>query len=312
MEIADLLQARVEELSFYSPYSFLREFSPEQQVELFIKPKIDQLLAKLDPDSCTVDIAGNRFVFVYEFMLWDSSFFNRPCYKLFAVLHDPCSPSVLIEAIIQFKGLVSQEEGGYCFIDIPSEDTVVIQCLNQAGFKMVETRLHYYKSNLADFQGERHPVREATSLDNEALSQLAAQQRNPFDRTHADTAFSTQEADAYLARYAQEAVKGFCTGVLVPNKEESILVDAFLAYTLYQESLPSKLLKRYHVALTAVGPTYKGGLYKLLSELVHLAKDKEARFVTYTTQSTNRAAIRTCEKLGFEFARATHILSFSS
>ncbi|GAA4303721.1 hypothetical protein GCM10023183_16580 [Nibribacter koreensis] len=185
-----------------------------------------------------------------------------------------------------------------------------MQCLTAAGLRLIETRLHYYSQDLKNFTGERYPVRQATILDKEALAQLAAQQRNPFDRTHADTAFTTQEADAYLARYAQEALNGFCAGVLVPREEP--VPNAFLAYSTYQEALPTKPLNRYHVALAAVGLGYKGGLFKLVSELVHIAKADPSAVVTYTTQSTNRAAIKTCEKLGFGFARATHILSFST
>ncbi|AMM51657.1 hypothetical protein TH61_11380 [Rufibacter sp. DG15C] len=311
MELEALLQARIGELGFYSPYSFLREFSPVEQFQFFVKPSINKLLSLLNDSVKTIQVDGNEFVFLFERLSWDSSFFNRNCYKLFTVLYQPCPPAALIQAAHQFKIFLSLHGNTYCFIELPSEDVFLLQCLTAAGIQLVETRLHYHRQDLVNFSNERFPVRVATASDGEALAQLAAQQRNPFDRTHADIHFTTKEADAYLVRYAQEALNGFCAGVLVPRGSAQP-VNAFLAYSIFQETLPAKPMKRFHVALAAVSPSYQGGLYKLLSELVYKAKAEEALCVTYTTQTTNRAAIRTCEKLDFRFGRATHILSFSA
>jgi dTDP-4-amino-4,6-dideoxy-D-galactose acyltransferase len=70
---------------------------------------------------------------------------------------------------------------------------------------------------LEDFTAERYPVRKAIPADIPVLANVAAVNRNNFDRLHADYSFSEQDADHYLATYAQAAVNGFCATVLVPN-----------------------------------------------------------------------------------------------
>ncbi len=51
--------------------------------------------------------------------------------------------------------------------------------------------------------------------------------RNPFDRFHADPAFSQEKADEFLATYIEESIKGLADHIIVPN-EPNVPPDAFL------------------------------------------------------------------------------------
>lgn len=60
--------------------------------------------------------------------------------------------------------------------------------------------------------------------------------------------------------------------------------------------------------LSAVGEQRRGWYVKLISELSHYFKERGVDTCFMTTQSTNRAVIRTWEKLGYSFGRCAHVL----
>ena len=66
------------------------------------------------------------------------------------------------------------------------------------------------------------------------------------------------------------------------------------------------------VLLTAVGPQNRGWHQKLVAETVRRAATLAYPYVLMTTQATNRAVFRTCEKLGFRLGNATHVLACHS
>ncbi|AKQ44774.1 hypothetical protein TH63_02680 [Rufibacter radiotolerans] len=309
--IEGLLDYRKSQLVYYSPYVFAKEVSLEEQYEEVLVPRIAQYGAEENKFKREVSIQGEDFVFLYEFLPWDSHYFSRTSYRLFTVLYRLENAPALIEAIQAFRQEVLGAGNCYCTAEIPAEDIFLIQCLNVAGFKMVETRLHYYKTDLQDFTGERFAVRPATSADIPVLSSVAATCRNNFDRLHADYAFSGQEADKYLATYAASAVNGYCDQVLVPD-QKGLPVSSFIAINLTPAVFTKETLTFAKIGLAAVGEENRGWLVKLLSEAIWFAKENQVAYLIYPTQATNKAAIRTCEKLNFRFGQAYHLLAFSS
>ncbi|QNP52647.1 hypothetical protein H9L05_02480 [Hymenobacter qilianensis] len=197
----------------------------------------------------------------------------------------------------------------YCFSEVPSEDTVLLQTLTASGWRLVETRLLFYHDNLESFDQERYPVRLAKAEEEAQIAQIAAENRNDFDRFHADPWFGTERADAFLARYAGAAVRGYCDDVLVPD-EPGLPLQSFLAISDLKDDAALIGVGLSRVVLTAVGPQNRGWHLKLVSETVHRAREKGDKAVLMTTQATNRAVFRTCEKLGFKLGGSSHILSF--
>lgn len=309
--LSKLLAKRKKVLGFYSPYNFLKEMDVRAQFNLFIKNRIADFGQKADSFTYYFNQAEGEVVFLYEHLKWDSDFLSRKCFKLFTVLYDKEDVQTLTAAITSFKDHLVQDGFSYGFIDIPAEDIFLIQCLTRTGFQLVETRLHFFKDNLTSYQEERFPVRKAMKEDIEAVAEVSRSSRNEYDRLHADFNFPDELADEYLGVYAKAAVNGFCDMVLVPA-EAGLPVASFLAISHVKEDAGKLNTRLVRIVLTAVGPANKGWHRKLVSETVHYAKNMGAAYVLMTTQATNRAVFRTCEKLGFKLGGTSNILSFSN
>lgn len=303
----NLLSKREQVLRFYSPYSSLKEINQCEPLDLFIKNRISKL--NQSADSFSICLEGYEFIFLYEYLKWDSEFLKRKCFKLFTVLFECSQVEILESAIHKFRAHLIKAGFRYGFIDIPAEDIILLQSLTKSGFYLVETRLHFFKDNLQDFNKERYPVRKATEEDLNAIVEVAKTSRNAYDRLHADYNFPNELADEYLGIYAKAAVNGFCDTVLIPDEKE-LPVASFLAISHMKEDSDMLKTKLARIVITAVGSANKGWHKKLVSEAVHYAKDLGASHVLMTTQATNRAVFRTCEKLGFKLGNTSHILSF--
>ncbi|MBD2715736.1 hypothetical protein KBK19_11885 [Microvirga sp. STR05] len=196
-------------------------------------------------------------------------------------------------------------------MEVPAEDIRLLQGLTQAGWRWNETRLHYYRGQLADFEEPRYAVRLAQPAEAVGVGQIAAAARNDYDRFHADPWFGTERADAFLARYGAAATEGYCDAVLVPD-EPSVPIDSFLAVSDLGQDAAALGVGLSRVVLTAVGPANRGWHRRLVSETVYRARERGASFVLMTTQATNGAVIRNAEKLNFALGSTTHILSYST
>jgi dTDP-4-amino-4,6-dideoxy-D-galactose acyltransferase len=196
----------------------------------------------------------------------------------------------------------------YAFTVVPAEDIQLLQALTGGGWQLVETRLNFYCPTDVLLPAPVG-VRLARPDEAEHIGRISATARNPYDRFHADPWFGETRADAFLARYAEAAVKGtYADAVLVPN-EAGLSVDSFLAIgdTAALPDLPGSSASR--ILLTAVGPQNRGWHQKLAAETVRRAAELDMAHVLMTTQATNRAVFRTCEKLGFRLGATSHVLA---
>lgn len=308
--IKQLVSDQKQRLFFYSPYNFLREVGFEKNL-IFLESKLNPWLTNQNQFFIfQTDIENSSYYFLYQFLNWDSDYFKYPTYKLFLVLYPNADPAFLHQATAKFKAHLAEKGPSYCFIDIPAEDTQLIQALTGNGFRLTETRLTYYHDQLNTFDHLRFPVRAATTTDIPALRKVACEARNDFDRYHADTFFTTEQADEYLATYAEACVKSLCETVLIPN-EEGLPTDAFLAISRLQPDAEKLGVNLARVVLTAVGPACKGWHVKLVAETMQYAKSHNCNYLLMTTQATNRAVFRTSEKLGLKLGSTTHILSIT-
>jgi dTDP-4-amino-4,6-dideoxy-D-galactose acyltransferase len=307
----ELVTARADKLFFYSPYNFLRKLDVATQQRLFGTGAAQQYAADATHRVFEFAQEDATVQFLYAYLPWDSDFFQAPVYKVFTALFAENTPAaVLAAAGSAFRRHLGQEGAAYCFAELPAEDTRVAQALGDAGWRLVETRLTYFHDAVATFEQPRYAVRSARKEEAAAVGQISAAARNEYDRFHADQWFGNNTGDQFLARYASAAVEGYCDAVLVPD-EAGLLVDSFLAISDLQAHGASLRSGFSRVVLTAVGPANRGWHLKLVSETVQRARQNGAEYVLMTTQATNRAVFRTCEKLNFKVGGCGHVLACS-
>ncbi|WP_133273828.1 GNAT family protein [Hymenobacter radiodurans] len=303
-----LLAQRASVLAFYSPYIFLRNLvSVERQQELFGVGRAARFVDESAHNNIFTHRSGQL---LYSDLPWDTQFFAVPTYRLLTGLFSEKSPPAdRLKTIKAFEKHLAASGPYYCFSEVPSEDSMLLQTLTSSGWRLVETRLLFYRDNLESFNEERYPVRLANSEDEAQIARISAENRNDYDRFHADPWFGAERADAFLARYASAAVRGYCDAVLVPD-EPGLPIQSFLAISDLKDDSAATGFGMSRVVLTAVGPQNRGWHLKLVAETIHRAREKGDKAVLMTTQATNRAVFRTCEKLGFKLGGSSHILSF--
>lgn len=306
MSIENLIKSREDKLFFYSPYNFIREIPLNIQVNQIVVPQL------LDTNLLTYEdtINNKKIIILYSKLEWDSAYFNINTFKIINVLFDEVVVEDLSIILTNFIRN-SLPNDAYLFLELPSEDIKLFQALGLSRFKLVETRLTYFRGNLASFNEPRYPVRLASESDSNNLKNVAREMRNDYDRFHADSIFRTEIADEFLATYIEQSLKGFADAVLTSN-EDGIPSDCFLT-AKYFKSDWSKLNKNVSkMVLSAVSnKTNKGWYKKLISEMTYHLREQGAEYIFMNTQSTNRAVFYTWEKLGYQLGSTTHVFSYT-
>ena len=305
------LAARKDKLFYYSEATFIKKIKKSTH-ELLITEKFFQYLDTTQSNHFFIDIqiAGEHHYFLVEFLAWDTNFFGKKIHKLFTVLFTHQNFEWLVAAIREFKTQLKQNyESDYCFGEIPSEDTFLLQALTAVEFKLVETRLTSYFDLRKFIAPRRYATRKATLDDIPSLRHTAATMKNPYDRFHADVFIEEKKARDLLAQYIDSGVRGFLDSVLVPAIDDNP-ADAFVSYN-YQEDKWEKLGCRLaKLILTAVlFEKRRGWFYRLSVEMLQDLKEKGLEFAYFQTQGSNRVMYRTMEKLGSKYGCSSHILS---
>ncbi|HEX8507113.1 MAG TPA: hypothetical protein VF630_17245 [Hymenobacter sp.] len=307
-----LVAARAAQLAYYSPYNFLPQFPGGRQQELFGTGAALGWSHQAGAEICRSDGYADADVrWLMQRLPWDSDYFGTPIFRLFTGLFGVSTTMAeLTHAATALRRQLEAREGAYyAFGVIPAEDVQLVQGLSAAGWRVVETRLTYYRDQLATLDLPRYPVRAAVRAEAAHLGRIVAAARNPYDRVHADAWFGEHRADAYLAQYAVNAVTaGLAATVLVPHADD-LPVDSFLAISDLETDATALGTCLSRVLLTAVGPANRGWHVKLLSETLHRARALSHEAVLMTTQATNRAVVRNCEKLGFRLGATSLVLA---
>ncbi|MCY4753428.1 GNAT family protein [Pelomonas aquatica] len=294
--------------AIFHPMSFLMR-APESAAEQFLQ-KLDADVASGSLQVVASSDWASRIYF--RRLAWDTDYFGVPMYRVDffrSALEGEAAVLAFRDLLETLKSNVAQNaDKYYVFAEIPSDAIYPLQGACMAGWRLVESRLTYYHDRLQQFEyAQRFKVREATTDDVLNLRDVAAVSRNAFDRFHADFFFSPAAADAYLSTFVENSVKGFADVVLVPAVDD-LHPNAFLTGNYVPElpELPGKKIAR--MILSAVGEKRRGWYVKLIAELSHYFKAHGVDTCHMTTQSTNRAVIRTWEKLGYSFGRCAHVL----
>ncbi|OGX83182.1 hypothetical protein BEN47_17750 [Hymenobacter lapidarius] len=257
--------------------------------------------------------ADGHSQWLLQHLPWDTRFFGTDTYRLFTSLfEDNATTAALALAAGELRETLAARGPYYAFGVVPAEDTALLQALTGDGWRLIETRLNFYCPVAEARLPPRAPVRLARPDEAIHIGRVSAASRNLYDRFHADPWFGEARADAMLARYAEAAVEGkYADAVLVPD-EPGVAVDSFLAIgdTPAEAGVPGSGSSR--VLLTAVGPANRGWHLKLVAETVRRAAALSLPQVIMTTQATNGAVFRTCEKLGFRLGSTSHVLACHS
>jgi dTDP-4-amino-4,6-dideoxy-D-galactose acyltransferase len=304
--VTDLLEGKKSELSMYSPYNFLHDIDSARLSE---KTFIEPLLQEISDGTCKIEEViedGQNHYVIYKNLKWDSGYFKFSVNRIEFILFDHHEIKILNRAIKRFVNRVIKP-GEYFFFNVPCEETVLIQALSQTGFSLVETRLNYYMPDIPHYEAPRCNVRKANADDIPILKKVAIKMRNKYDRVHADPAFTTEEADAYLGTFIEESVKGFADMVIIPDIPD-IKPFGFLAANYPHNVLGNNIAKLVLAAID--NSAYRGWLFNLLSEVIYELKGYSTDYLTTITQASNHQAIHTWEKAGFKLGYTTHIYSF--
>ena len=303
-----LVAARAAALALHSPTHFLRELPLPPQQERYGTGSA--LRFGGGPGEEVLALAATSGQWLLQHLAWDTAFFGTDTYRLFTGLFGAdAGPEALAREAAGLRAALARRGPYYAFAVVPAEDLALLQALSGGGWRLIETRLTYYRATAEPLPGPPAPVRLARPDEAAHLGRVAAAARNPYDRFHADPWFGEARADALLARYAEAAVAGtYADAVLVPADADGP-VDAFLAIgdAAPWPDAPGSGTSR--VLLTAVGPGHRGWHVKLVAETVRRAAALSFSHVLMTTQATNHAVFRTCEKLGFRLGSTAHVLA---
>jgi dTDP-4-amino-4,6-dideoxy-D-galactose acyltransferase len=236
--------------------------------------------------------------FFFEKDLYDTGFYGFPVFKLLF------SENPNRRALGEFIRFVhAQNPQSYLYFEIPSEDLLALRIFSCAGWSLTETRLFYFTQNLAPFEKNLFPFRFAAEKEVEILRKTAAENPNAYDRHHAEIYFRPK-ADLYLAEYAENALRGFCDWVLIPDIDET---DSFMAVNSGYDAKTG--IKSLRPVVSAVGKKNKGWHGKLLYSALHIGKKENCEVAYMNTQSTNRAVLRNFEKLSLRYGCTKHLFS---
>lgn len=303
-ELLHLLRSKSEKLFCYSSFSFLKKVDRNELTEKTVINPIVSGIKEGELKVKNIKKGNENHYFIEKFLKWDSDFFQIPSYKIELIICTHTDSDLMRDAIQSYIGQIPKN--AYCFIDIPTENTQLLQAMSNTKFKLIETRLNYYFPIPKNYSEPRYPVRKALVEDIDTLRNVAAKMRNIYDRVHADSSFTDDVADAYLAKFAEESVKGFADFVLVPDLKNTAPFG-FLAANMpvmIEKNAVSKFV------LAAIDSSVeKGLLHKLVTEMIYLLRENNADYLTTITQSANKAAINVWEKSGFKLYSVSHIYS---
>lgn len=309
---AHLVAERASILRFHSPINFLREIPLEAQQARYGTGAAMRFGSKTGEQLLSM-VGGADGQWLLQHLPWDTEFFGTDTYRLFTGLFATnIDLGLLTQAAVALRNELARKGSYYAFSVVPAEDTALLQVLTSSGWRLVETRLNFYRPTAIALTTAPFHTRLAMLDEADHIGQISARERNEFDRFHADPWFGEVRARAMLARYAEAAVTGtYADAVLVPA-EKDLPVDSFLAIgdTPAEPEIPGSGTSR--ILLTAVGPKNRGWHLKLVSEAVRRAANQNLPYVLMTTQTTNRAVFRTCEKLNFRLGSVAHVLACNS
>lgn len=289
-------------------HSFIRKLNPEYDREIMLSHWL-RPLAQADDFRFHVAIDGKPLWILMERLPWDSEFFSMQIARLNMIARPGSAFSPRESSQPAIKALQTALEHArrtgieYVFTHVSAQDTHTIRTLCGSGFDLIETRVHYHSA--ISPARERYPSRLATESDIPSLARTARIMVNPFDRFHSDPEISASLADKMMEKWVEASIReGFADATIVPDEPSP---EAFFTLKTHKEHWNGWGLKLTQPVLSAVAPRHKGWYMKLVSEANELLRAQGAQHSFVITQVTNNAAIRSLEKLGYQFGKGEHV-----
>lgn len=302
----EIIQLGNSRFHLYNNFGFLRQVPANEIVDATVVKPLRHCLDQNECITVHIEIERHNHIFIVKELVWDGQYFGFPCFSIENIFFSHSDSEILSKALAQFvtRHLMPK---AYYTINIASEDLILLRAICNTGFQLVESRLNYaHKIMPAMPVIEFSDIELASQEDVETLKKVAARMRNPFDRVHSDPAFSDETADAYLAKFIEESIKGYADIVLKVSDSNGTPFG-FLAGNLARDICGQKVSR---LVLAAVDSSVqKGRLEDLLNVMLSRLNQSGSGYLTTITQTSNIPAVRTWEKTRFTMFKATHLFS---
>jgi dTDP-4-amino-4,6-dideoxy-D-galactose acyltransferase len=303
------LQPLIQESLPWSPLDFVRGISTAGDRAVYFA----SILRDLDPANdlrITCAIAADRDVAVVaERLPWDSSFFGYDVARLHGVF--PLQPGgyradadylPALSALIQ---LARSRGIRYLFGVLDARDLPTLRALTASGFMLIETRIYFHRSLRSYHYRRRYGCRPATAADLDGLMALAQSVENPYDRFNSDPFIGREAARRLIATWIRASVVGgFADATLIPDRPNPGALCTLKYHTGNADAWGTTIGQ---MVLALAAPRADNRLVALIAEANHHLKDRGIEHVLFTTQITNRRAIRVSEHLGFAYGRGEYV-----
>lgn len=287
----------------YFPHDFIRD---EGFLERARRAYAEDLLRER-PEEDDLRFADKELnCVIAERLPWDSSFFGYGVARLHGIFPLQSRTSDLNEVMMLLRIVLRQRKIRYLFTVVPAENTELIGELSFTNWRLIETRVTYWRT-LSDYaHPERYPVRLATAEDALPLAELSSQVVNPYDRFHADPWLDPKAVDRLFRVWPLTSInQKFADAVLVPDVPGE--AQAWVSIKYHADMWERWGYKLARPGNGAVDPSMKGWYTKLISEVCYHLKDRGVDAIYIPTQATNRAVIAAWHKLGFKYGKTEHV-----
>ena len=294
--------ALTDKTGFYSPLSFL-----SRTPEVLGQDWLAELETELAAGKAQLHQGPQGVALVYRHLPWDSEFFGIATFRVDYTAAPQGTPfSAIEQAFASLRAhLAAQSPAFYLFTEVPCEDTAAIAGMSGAGWRLIETRVTGFSDELGGYTADQMAaIRSATVADIPQLRATSVDALNRYDRFHADDFFTPQQADAMLATFAENSVRGFADDVIVPADGPA---DAFL--TVNHLTAPAALGARKLGRMALLASRRPGWAAKMIAGLSAKFHANGIDTAFITTQATNRAVLKVCSQVGFRIGRGSHIFS---
>lgn len=305
----DLVRNSLTDYLPWSPHDFIRKpvsFSASDK-ELYV----ESLTREIEEANDLRFIFRTRsleLALLAERLPWDSDFFGYEVARINAIFPIASEYSAVAdygEAIRVFIAKLKERGVRYVFMPVWPEDLATVRGVCVNGFVLIETRAYYHRSLKNYAYPQRFATRLATSADIPILGRAAQMMVNPYDRFHADPFIKKDDANRLMHKWIEASInEGFADVTLVPDAPAP---TAFCTVKYHSDKWERWGLKLGQPVFSAVSPEFQGWYMRIISECNYHLAEIGAEYCFLVTQSTNRAVVRSWEKLGFSYGRSEHI-----
>jgi hypothetical protein len=293
----------------WSPLDFIKGISTEGDRAVHAGALLRDVDAADDLRMVHPTADDTDLVLCAERLPWDSAFFGYDIARLhgvFPLKKDSYRANAdYTRAIGALTELAKSRGIRYLFAVVDARDLPTSRALTARGFSLIETRLHYHRALRTYHHPRRFRCRQATAADIPCLIELARSVENPFDRFNADPFIAKADAVRLMETWIRASItQGFADATFIPDAPNP---GAVCTLKYHKDKWPAWNTSIAQLVLAMASPRTGNGLVGVISEVSYHLKALGVDHVVFSTQISNRAAIRVGEHLGFKFGRGEYV-----